>query len=200
MKKLVVAAVAIGTMLAPGVAFAHPGLDHAHDAVHGFLHPLGGVDHILAMIAIGVFAAQLGGRAIWLVPLAFVGTMAVAGASAMAGWHVPFVETGIAFSVLAIGAMIALRVHVPTAAAMAAAALFAIFHGQAHGAEMPPSLSGLWYAVGFVAATTLLHGVGIGGFTLIAQPRSQTGQIAVRAMGALAAFAGVMMLVQMQMA
>jgi len=197
MKKLLVAAVAIGATLASGAALAHPGLAHAHDAAHGFLHPFGGVDHILAMIAIGVFAAQLGGRAIWLVPLAFVGTMAAAGALAMAGWHVPFVGTGIAFSVLAIGAMIALRIHIPTAAAMAAAALFAIFHGLAHGAEMPSSLSGLCYAVGFVAATILLHGVGIGGFALIARPRSDSGQIAVRAMGALAAFAGVMMWVQM---
>ena len=193
MKKLLAAAVATA-ILAPGAALAHPGLYHAHDAVHGFLHPFSGLDHILVMVAIGVFAAQLGGRAIWLVPLAFVGTMAVAGALAVAGYSVPYVETGIAVSVLAIGAMIALRVHVPTIVAMAAAALFAIFHGQAHGAEMPPSLSALWYGVGFVSATALLHGIGIGGFTLIARPQSQAGQVAVRLIGAAAAFAGVMML------
>jgi urease accessory protein len=193
MKKLLAAAIATA-ILAPGAAWAHPGLDHAHDAVHGFLHPFSGLDHILAMVAIGVFAAQLGGRAIWLVPLAFVGTMAAPGAVAVAGYSVPYVETGIAVSVLAVGAMIALRIHVPTIVAMAAAALFAIFHGQAHGAEMPPSLSALWYGVGFVTATILLHGIGIGGFALIARPQSQAGQVAVRVIGAAAAFAGVMML------
>lgn len=196
MKKLLAAAVAIGAILTPGAAMAHPGLDHAHDAVHGFLHPFGGIDHILVMVAIGVFAAQLGGRAVWLVPLAFVGTMAAAGALAVVGYNIPHVEAGIALSVLAIGAAIALRVHLPTVAAMAAAGLLAIFHGQAHGAEMPPSLSGLWYGAGFIAATALLHGIGIGGFTLVARPQSQAGQIAVRFAGGVAALAGVMLLVQ----
>jgi len=196
MKRLLAATFAAGAMLAPGAAFAHPGLDHIHGVASGFVHPFGGIDHVLAMVAVGVFAAQLGGRAIWLVPLAFVGTMAAAGALGMAGYSIPYVETGIALSVLAIGAAIALRLHVPTMAAMAAAGLFAIFHGQAHGAEMPPSLSGLAYGLGFVAATSLLHGIGIGGFTLIARPQSQAGSIAVRLIGAAAAFAGVMMLVR----
>jgi urease accessory protein len=196
MKKSLATAVAIGATLAPGIALAHPGVEHVHDAVHGFLHPLGGIDHILAMVAIGVFAAQLGGPAIWLVPLAFVGTMAAAGAGAIMGWQIPAIETGIAVSVLAIGAMIALRLHVPTIVAMAAAALFAVFHGQAHGAEMPVTLSALWYGVGFVAATILLHGIGVAGFALVARPQSQAEQVAVRTMGALAAVAGIMMLMQ----
>jgi urease accessory protein len=196
MKRLLAATFAAGAMLAPDAAFAHPGLDHIHGVVSGFVHPFGGIDHVLAMVAIGVFAAQLGGRAIWLVPLAFVGAMAATGALAMVGYGIPYVETGIAVSVLAIGAAIAVRLHVPTLIAMAAAGLFAIFHGQAHGAEMPPSLSGLGYGLGFVAATALLHGIGIGGFTLIARPRSQAGSIAVRLIGAVAAFAGVMMLVR----
>ena len=196
MKKLWAAAFAAGAMLAPAAAFAHPGLDHIHGIVSGFVHPFGGIDHIMAMIAIGVFAAQLGGCALWLVPLAFVGTIAAAGAFGMAGYSIPYIETGIALSVLAIGAAIALRLHVPTIFAMAAAGLFAVFHGQAHGVEIPASLSGLGDGLGFVVATALLHGIGIGGFTLVARPQSQTGSTAVRVVGAFAAFAGVMMLMR----
>jgi urease accessory protein len=147
--------------LVPTVAFAHPG----HDGVSlmsGFMHPLGGVDHIIAMVAVGVLAARLGGRALWLVPTSFVAAMAVAGVAGMAGVGLPYAETGIAVSVVVLGAIVAFRVAMPVAVAMGLVAFFAVFHGYAHGAEMPAAISGLAYGVGFVAATTMLHGIGLG--------------------------------------
>jgi urease accessory protein len=144
----------------PAIASAHPG----HDGVglaHGFLHPLLGVDHVIAMVAVGLLAAHLGGRALWLVPLSFVATMAAAGAAGMAGIVLPYAETAIALSVVVLGAAVALRVEMPLAAAMGLVAFFAIFHGYAHGAEMPESASGLAYGAGFVAATALLHAAGV---------------------------------------
>jgi urease accessory protein len=147
--------------LAPTLASAHPGHEGA-SLVHGFLHPLGGVDHIIAMVAVGLLAARLGGRALWLVPASFVAAMAAAGFAGMAGVELPYVETGIAVSIVALGAVALLPVALPIAAAMGLVAFFAIFHGYAHGAEMPETMSGLAYGAGFVAATALLHGVGIG--------------------------------------
>src|SRR6202011_1710641 len=131
--------------LVPSLAFAHPGHDGTPDLVHGFMHPLGGIDHILAMVAVGLIAARLGGRALWLVPASFVVTMAVAGLAGMAGIALAHAEAGIALSVVVLGAMIALRLTMPVAAAMALVGFFAIFHGYAHGAEMPETVSGLAY-------------------------------------------------------
>ena len=147
--------------LAPTVAFAHPGHDGASLA-HGFVHPLGGIDHIIAMVAVGLLAARLGGRALWLVPASFVITMAAAGLAGMAGFALPYVETGITLSVVVLGAIAVFGMAMPVAAAMGLVAFFAIFHGYAHGAEMPETMSGLAYGAGFVAATVLLHGIGIG--------------------------------------
>ena len=158
------------------------------------MHPLTGIDHILAMIAVGVFAAQLGGRAMWLVPAAFVTTMAAAGLLGMAGASLPFVEIGIALSVIALGVAVAARIKLPVTIAMAVVGLFAIFHGYAHGVEMPESLSELGYGLGFVAATALLHLVGIAGFLLLNRA-SKAGQFAVRILGGVAACAGVALLV-----
>jgi urease accessory protein len=145
---------------APAVAFAHPGHDGASLAT-GFLHPLGGIDHIIAMVAVGLLAARLGGRAVWLVPASFVATMAVAGLAGMIGAGLPYVETGIAVSVVVLAAVALLGTAMPVAVAMGLVAFFAVFHGYAHGAEMPETMSGLAYGAGFVAATVLLHGVGI---------------------------------------
>jgi urease accessory protein len=147
--------------LAPSVASAHPGHD-VDGLVHGFLHPLGGVDHIIAMVAVGLLAARLGGRALWLVPASFVAAMAAAGLAGMAGIGLPYVEAGITLSVVVLGAIVALRLTMPVAAAMALVAFFAVFHGYAHGIEMPETASGLAYGAGFMAATALLHGIGIG--------------------------------------
>src|SRR5689334_1037308 len=134
-------------VLIPSIAYAHVGVGDTSGFVHGFSHPLGGIDHILAMVAVGAFAAHLGGRALWLVPLTFVSVMALAGLAGMAGVGLPYVEIGIAMSVVVLGLVIALRLSLPTVAAMALVGFFAIFHGHAHGAEMPDSASGLAYGV-----------------------------------------------------
>ena len=156
----VVAAVALA--IAPSVVFAHTGVSEAHDFLHGFSHPIAGLDHVLAMVAVGVVAAQLGGRALWVVPASFVLTMAIAGACGMTGLALTHTEVGIALSLVVLGAVVAFNVRMPVAMAAALVALFAIFHGYAHGAEMPDNLSGIAFGAGFILATSLLHGVGIG--------------------------------------
>jgi urease accessory protein len=127
----------------------------------GFTHPLLGLDHILAMVAVGLWTAQLGGRARWLVPASFVGVMALGGALAMAGLRVPFTEEGIMLSLLVFGILIAVAARFPLAASMAIVGLFAIFHGHSHGTEMPVNAVGCAYGAGFVLATALLHATGI---------------------------------------
>ncbi|WPP03091.1 HupE/UreJ family protein [Methylocella tundrae] len=154
--------VAAALALAPSLAFAHTGVGDTHGFVHGFLHPVTGIDHVLAMVTVGVFAWQLGGRALWLVPASFVIVMALGGATGMAGVGLPFVEFGIALSVIVLGAMVALGVKAPLAAGVGLVGLFAIFHGHAHGAEMPENAAGLAYGLGFVLATALLHLAGVG--------------------------------------
>jgi urease accessory protein len=128
----------------------------------GFAHPVGGLDHVLAMVAVGILAAQQGGRALWLVPAAFVGMMVAGGALGVAGIPLPYVELGIAGSVVVLGAVIAAGRRLPVALAMSLAGAFAVFHGHAHGTEMPLDASGLEYGAGFVLATALLHAAGIG--------------------------------------
>ncbi|MCA1442648.1 HupE/UreJ family protein [Ensifer sp. IC4062] len=153
---------AVASATLPAVAHAHTGVGAAGGLVHGFMHPVGGLDHILAMVAVGTFASIIGGRALWLVPASFVLMMAAGGALGIEGITVPFVEIGIAASVIVLGLAVALRWSPPTAAAMGVVSLFAIFHGHAHGAEMPMDASGVQYAFGFMAATALLHVAGIG--------------------------------------
>ena len=145
----------------PAAAIAHPGSE-IHDLWHGFAHPLSGLDHLIAMLAIGVLAAQLGGRALWLVPGTFVAIMALASLAGMMGLTIPFVETGIALSVLVLGAVIAFSVSLSLPLAVAIAGLFAIFHGYAHGVEMPASASGMLFGLGLIVATVLLNAVGVG--------------------------------------
>lgn len=154
-----------------GILFFLPTLAHAHmgagDAVgfsHGFWHPLGGLDHLCAMIAVGLWAAQIGGRSLGAVPLTFVTVMAIAASLGMAGVPVPFVENGIVLSVLTLGVLIAVSARLGMASSIILVGLFAIFHGYAHGAEMPATASGVEYGIGFIFATGLLHicGIGIG--------------------------------------
>jgi len=156
----------------PSAAFAHTGIGDTHGFAHGFAHPLSGIDHILAMAAVGMFAASLGGRALWLVPLSFVGMMGLAGAMGALGMPLPFVETGIALSVVALGLVVAFRLKPPVVAAMALAGFFALFHGHAHGAELPENVSGLAYGAGFMLATALLHVAGIGIGLSLGAPKS----------------------------
>ncbi len=135
---------------------------HTHGFIHGFAHPISGIDHILAMVAVGIFAANLGGRALWAVPLTFMGFMVVGGALGIFGVSLPFVEVGIALSIVVLGIAVAVKWDWPVTLAMAMVGLFAVFHGHAHGTEMPLDASGAAYAAGFVAATCLLHLAGIG--------------------------------------
>lgn len=150
-------------LLLPSLAQAHPGLPgHAHGFTNGLIHPLLGLDHVCAMVAVGLWAAQRGGRALWLVPLVFVAVMALGGMLGMAGIQLPLVETGIVASVLILGVLIAAAVRLPLTASAFIVGTFALFHGFAHGAEMPPAAAGASYALGFVAASMGLHLCGIG--------------------------------------
>ena len=144
-----------------GFAQAHPGHDGG-GFVNGFAHPLHGPDHLLAMLAVGLWAAQLGGRAKWAVPASFVGVMALGGALGMAGVGLPVAEQGIAASVLILGLLIAAAVRLPLAAGLAVVGIFALCHGYAHGAETPETATDAVYALGFAGATALLHACGFG--------------------------------------
>ncbi len=148
--------------LASTAAFAHPGMHHGAGFMAGLTHPPGGVDHLLAMVAVGLWAAQTGGRAVWGIPAAFVLLMVVGGLLGMAGFPLPLVEAGILASVLVLGLLIAgaCRLPLPLAASMVGG--FAVFHGFAHGAEMPPGASVMEYGLGFALASLLLHAAGIG--------------------------------------
>ena len=180
--------------LLPTAALAHTGVGDAHGFVHGFAHPLGGLDHVLAMVTVGIFAWQLGGRALWLVPATFVLVMAAAGALGLYGITVPFVEFGIAASVIVLGAVVALGVKAPLAAAMGMVGLFAVFHGHAHGTEMPVDAGGAAYAAGFMLATALLHLGGIALGVVIGRVGDIHGRLVYRVAGALVTLAGLVIL------
>lgn len=167
------AALAVFLTLAAGPALAHTGVGTVSGFAAGFGHPIGGVDHVLATVAVGILAAQQGGRALWLVPASFVVMMMAGGALGVAGVALPYVETGILGSVIVLGIIIAAGRRLPVALAMTLAGAFAVFHGHAHGTEMPLDASGFTYGAGFVLATALLHAVGIGlglGAAKIARP------------------------------
>ena len=142
-------------------AFAHPGHGPAVGLAAGFAHPFSGWDHLVVMVAVGLWAAQLGGRALWAVPAAFVGTMA--GAAVFGHWVgvIPGTEQGIAASLMVCGLLLAAAVRLPTAGAAALVGVFAVFHGLAHGAEMPATAAGASFGLGFLAATALLHAAGV---------------------------------------
>lgn len=178
-------------LLFPGFAFAHTGHSDAAGFVHGMTHPLDGIDHILAMVAVGVFAFVLGGRALWLVPLSFVGMMIAGFLLGIGNIGLPFVELGIALSSVVIGAAAALGRPMPVLLAMALTGLFALFHGHAHGAEMPADAQGLAYAAGFVAATALLHLLGIVASLGVARAIGRNGAFAARAAGGIFALGGL---------
>lgn len=178
-------AIILATVLAAGPALAHPGAhDHAGVA-YGLVHPLTGLDHLLAMLAVGLLASLMRGRALWLVPAAFVVMMVLGGALAMAGAAVLQVEFGIALSVVVIGGLVALGRRLPLALAMGTVGLFAVFHGAAHGMEMPAAVSALGYGAGITLATLALHaagiaaGLGLAGASRALGPRVAGGLIAL---------------------
>ena len=182
--------VTVGFLLAPSIAFAHPGHVAESSLLAGFIHPFGGIDHLLAMIAVGLFAAHLGGRVLWAVPASFVAVMALGGIFGAAGVSLPLAETAIALSVLVFGLVIFLRLAPPVLAAMALVGLFAIFHGYAHGSEMPVNASAIDFGIGFMAATTLLHGCGIALGLAIGQAAEAPRRRAMQTCGAAIALIG----------
>ena len=182
-------AVASLALLAAGgsSAFAHTG-NVAGGFGGGFAHPLFGPDHVVAMVAVGLWGAFLGPPAIWLLPIVFPMVMAVGGVIGILGLPLPGVEIGIALSAIVLGLMVALAAAPPLPVAAALVGAFAIFHGYAHGAELPPGADAVAYSAGFVFATGLLHLTGIAFGTLARWP---LGRIAVRAAGGAIALAGV---------
>ncbi|MDE2117319.1 MAG: HupE/UreJ family protein [Betaproteobacteria bacterium] len=162
LKFLQLAALALFALGLPSLAHAHVGAGHSSGWIHGLAHPVGGLDHVCAMIAVGLWAAQMGGRAVWLVPLTFVTVMALGGALGMAAVPVVYTEQGIVMSLLVLGVLIAAAVRLPLAVSAAVVGVFALCHGYAHGTEMPQSTSGLAYAAGFMLSTSLLQASGIG--------------------------------------
>ena len=162
MKRAAVTIFVIFFVFAPAATLAHRGHDGAGGLVHGLVHPVTGSDHVLAMIAVGVLAAQYAGRALWLVAMSFLVAMAAAGAIGMAGIPVQIVEAGIGLSVVVLGLMIAFQIKPPTLVAMVVVGFFALFHGYAHGSEMPDRPAGLSFAAGFLFSTALLLSAGVG--------------------------------------
>jgi urease accessory protein len=146
---------------ASGAATAHPLHGADVGVAAGFIHPFLGLDHLLAMVAVGLWAAQLGGRWLWSIPAAFVTAMLAGGALGFLGHTLPLTETLVAGSVLVLGLLVALRVRLESAG-LALVACFALFHGLAHAAELLAGAGAAAYAAGFAAATAALHAVGIG--------------------------------------
>lgn len=178
-------------LLLPAVAMAHPG--HAVDGAfsQGLLHPFTGIDHLLAMLGSGMWAAQLGGRARWQVPLAFVVMMMI---GALVGMHtgvVALVETGIVASVIVLGVLVAAAIRAPHLTGAVVVAVFALLHGHAHGSEMGSVDGAGLYIAGFALATLLLHGIAVAAATLL-QVRRRA--MLVRTVGALIAAVGAMLL------
>jgi urease accessory protein len=149
-------------LLAPVSAFGHEGSSLPYGSfIAGLAHPVLGIDHFLAMVSVGILSAQIGGRAIWTVPTTFVSVMAIGG---LLGWlnvGLTSIELGISFSVLILGIAIAADRKLPVLVAMGAVGIFAIFHGYAHGAEMPTVANALTYGLGFMTGTALLHVAGL---------------------------------------
>ena len=179
-------------LCAPAAAWAHAEPGAASGFLSGLSHPVSGLDHVLAMVAVGLWGAQLGSPAIWQLPVAFPLMMAVGGFLGLIGVPLPGVEIGIALSAVLLGVMVLFEVRPPLAAAIALVAFFAIFHGHAHGTELPAGQSGLTYSIGFVSATGLLHVLGIAIGLL---NRWTAGRLVLRGAGALVAAGGAYFLV-----
>jgi urease accessory protein len=181
------AACLAATLLGACPAFAHTG-GGSGGFVGGFLHPVFGPDHLVAMVAVGLWGAFLGSPAIWLLPIVFPLVMAGGGVMGILGAPLPGVEIGIAVSAIVLGLMVALAARPPLWVTAVLVGAFAVFHGHAHGGELPPGTDAVAFSVGFVVATGLLHLTGIA-FGLLA--RWPAGRVTVRAAGGAIALAGV---------
>jgi urease accessory protein len=179
---------ALFLLLAATPAWAHVQKGQAAGLLTGLKHPVSGLDHVLAMVCVGLWGAQLGAPAIWLLPVTFPMVMAFGGFLGLLGIPLPGVEVGIALSAVLLGLMVASEARPPLWLAATLVGFFAIFHGYAHGTELPAGQSGLLYSIGFVVATGCLHGLGIG-ISLV--HRWGWGRIALRVAGAAVTVAGV---------
>jgi urease accessory protein len=169
-------------------AFAHSEQGVAIDFGSGFAHPISGLDHLIAMVAVGLWGAFLGAPAIWMLPVVFPLVMAVAGALGVLGMPLVGVEIGIAISAIALGAMVALAAKPPLWIAAVLVGAFAVFHGYAHGVELPVGADAIAFSMGFVIATGMLH---VSGIAFGALSRWPQGRVAVRAVGGVIALIGV---------
>lgn len=170
------------------VAYAHEGGGITGGFVSGFIHPILGWDHVAAMVAVGLWGAFLGNPAIWVLPVVFPLVMAFGGTLGVMGIPIPFIETGIAVSAIVLGGMVAFGVRAPLWIAAVLVGVFAIFHGHAHGTELPGAVNPLAYSAGFVISTGMLHLSGIAFGLLVRWP---AGKVAVRTCGVIISLAGV---------
>jgi urease accessory protein len=190
--KIIRTGAVLGLTLFAGVCATEPALAHSAGnsvagGMAGFLHPFAGLDHMLAMVSVGIWGAELGAPAIWLLPIAFPLIMAVGGAFGVIGLPLPAGELLIALSVVVLGILVASARNVAIWVALSVVGVFAIAHGHAHGAELPRSADALAFTVGFVIATGLLHLAGIAIGLLVNVPR---GILAIRACGLVVALVG----------
>jgi urease accessory protein len=183
----------LGVLLltASSVALAHTESGQATGFLTGLLHPVSGLDHVLAMVAVGLWGAQLGAPAIWLLPVTFPMVMALGGVLGLLGMPLPGVELGIAASAVLLGAAVMTERRPPLLAAVVLVGFFAVFHGHAHGTELPPGQSGLLYSLGFVVATGCLHAIGI---AIGSVHRWPAGRVALRIAGGGVGIAGIFFL------
>lgn len=184
-------ALSVALLLATLPALAHVQEGQAAGFLTGLAHPVSGLDHVLAMVAVGLWGAQLGVPAIWLLPVTFPLVMAFGGFLGLVGIPLPGVETGVALSALALGLAVATSWRPPLAIAALMVAAFAVFHGHAHGTELPAGQSGLTYSIGFVMATGLLH---LAGISIGLIHRWPVGRVALRVLGAGVAAGGLFFL------
>lgn len=190
MKKFsVLAGTALSAMSTP--AFAHVGHAEHGSLMSGFMHPLSGMDHVLAMVAVGAWAATLGGRALLAVPATFVGVMLLGFVTALVGLPLPFVEPAVLTSIVVLGLLVAIARPVPVAAAAGIVGAFALFHGHAHGAEMTGN-SALTFGIGFALATILLHAAGVG--LGVGAGRLTKGTVGLRIAGGATSLGGMLLL------
>ncbi|WP_421879048.1 HupE/UreJ family protein [Pacificispira sp.] len=178
---------AVMALVPAAAAFAHEGAGHGGGFVSGLTHPIFGLDHVIAMVAVGLWGVFLGRPALFILPIVFPLIMAFGGAMGVLGIPVPAVEAGIAASAVVLGLLIAFAVKASLPLAAAIVGVFAIFHGHAHGTELPESASAATYSIGFVLSTGMLHLVGIG---LGEVMRGSAGRIAARGLGGAIALLG----------